>query len=158
VDCGYDFYTKIYRNVTGKARLSEGTAWAVEASAAYDPQSCHMRDAIGKLEVAASERCLVKIGARYDFSREALDRVESHVALQVSDAWGLEWTLVYGGATKSRVPGVLRGDVAVMRDMHCRELRLSYSYTEKQVWLEYRIKAFPHDSVKMGIGEEGVLF
>ena len=158
VDCGYDFYTKIYRNVTGKARLSEGKAWAVEASAAYDPQSLHMRDAIGKLEVAASERCLVKIGARYDFSREALDRVESHVALQVSDAWGLEWTLVYGGATRSKVPGVLRGDVAVTRDMHCRELRLSYSYTEKQVWLEYRIKAFPHDSVKMGIGEEGVLF
>lgn len=158
MDCGYDFYTKVYRSITGKARISQGRAWAVEASAAYDPQYRHMRDAIGKLEVAASERCLVKIGARYDFSREALDRVESHVALQVSDAWGLEWTLVYGGASKSKVPGVIRGDVAVTRDMHCRELRLSYSYTENQVWLEYRIKAFPHDAVKMGIGEEGVLF
>ena len=39
MDCGYDFYTKIYRTVTGKARLSQGKAWAVEASAAYDPQS-----------------------------------------------------------------------------------------------------------------------
>ena len=158
MDCGYDFYTKIYRTVTGKARLSQGKAWAVEASAAYDPQSRQMRDAIGKLEVAASDRCLVKIGARYNFVQEALDRVESHVALRASGDWGLEWTQVYGGASKSKAPSVLRGDVAVTRDMHCRELRLSYSYTEKQVWLEYRIKAFPHDSVKMGIGEEGVLF
>lgn len=158
IDCGYDFYTNTYRSVSGKARLSLGKVWAVEASAAYDPESSSMQDAIGKLEIAASERCLIKLGARYDFSREALDRVESQVALRVSDAWGLEWRLVYGGASKSKAPSVLRGDVAVTRDMHCRELRLSYNYIQKQVWLEYRIKAFPHDTVKMGLGEEGVLF
>lgn len=158
IGSGYDFYPKTYQSITGRVRLSPGKAWAVEASAAYDPGYRRMQDAIGKLEISASERCLVKIGARYDFSREALDRVESQVALQVSDTWGLEWTLVYGGASKSKAPGVLRGDVAATYDMHCRELRLSYSYTQKQVWLEYRIKAFPHDSVKMGIGEEGVLF
>ena len=59
---------------------------------------------------------------------------------------------------KAKPRGILRGDVAVTCDMHCRELKLSYSYTEKQVWLEYRIKAFPQDSVKMGLGDEGVLF
>lgn len=158
IDGGYDFYTKTYRNITGTAKISPGKAWAVETSAAYAPESARMRDATGKLEIAASERCLVKLGARYDFSREALDRVESQVALRVSDAWGLEWTLVYGGTSKSKPRGILRGDVALTRDMHCRELRVSYSYTEKQVWLEYRIKAFPHDSVKMGLGDEGVLF
>ena len=30
IDCGYDFYTKTYRNITGKARLSPGKAWAVK--------------------------------------------------------------------------------------------------------------------------------
>jgi len=158
IDSGYDFYKKSHEYVTGIIRLSEGRAWAAEVSATYDPRQRNMERAVGKLEVALSDRCLVKTGVRYNFPQEALDRIESHVAFQVSDAWGVEWTVVYGSTSGYRPPGFIRGDVAVTRDMHCRELRLSYSYTENQVWLEYRIKAFPHDSVKMGIGEDGVLF
>ena len=58
-----------------------------------------MERAVGKLEVALSDRCLVKTGVRYNFPQEALDRIESHVAFQVSDAWGVEWTVVYGSTS-----------------------------------------------------------
>ncbi|NLS44238.1 MAG: LPS-assembly protein LptD [Firmicutes bacterium] len=158
VDCGYDFYTQTYENVTGGVRLSSGGLWSVDVSATYDPISFCMQDAVGRLEVDMEDKYFIKVGARYDFSAEALDRIESQVALEIFDTWGLEWRLIYGPSSKSGLPSVLRGDVAIVKDMHCREFRLSYNHTKKQVWLEYKIKAFPYDSLKFGVAEEGVLF
>ncbi|MDI7247462.1 MAG: hypothetical protein QME92_08355 [Bacillota bacterium] len=151
---GYDLYTQVYKDLAAWVKVSPGKAWAVEARASYDPNEAAMKEATGKIELSASERCTVKLGARYSFPKQALDRVESDVALSMGDAWKLQWTLVYGGPAK----GVLRGDVGVTRDLHCRELKLSYSYTNNQVWLEYRIKAFPYEGIRFGLGDQGVLF
>ncbi|MFZ5925580.1 MAG: hypothetical protein ACOYW4_10080, partial [Bacillota bacterium] len=135
---------------------SPGRPWAVEARATYSPNDAAMKDAVGKIEFSPSERWNIKLGAKYSFPGQALDRVESEVMLKLADTWKVEWVLVYGGPASSK--GVLRGDVAVTRDLHCRELKLSYSHTRKQVWLEYRIKAFPYEGLRFGLGDQGVLF
>ncbi|MDI6639129.1 MAG: hypothetical protein QME82_09540, partial [Bacillota bacterium] len=154
VEGGYDLYTQVYKDLAGRVRVSPGSAWAVEARARYDPNEGAMKEAVGKVELSPSERCTVKLGARYSFPKQALDRVESDVELGIGDAWKLQWTVVYDGPSRS----VLRGDVGVTRDLHCRELKLSYSYTDNQVWLEYRIKAFPYEGIRFGLGDQGVLF
>jgi len=154
VEGGYDLYTQVYKDLAGRVRVSPGRAWAVEARASYDPNAAAMKEAVGKIEISPSERCTVKLGARYSFPKQALDRVESDVELDIGDAWKLQWTVVYGGQSRS----VLRGDVGVTRDLHCRELKLSYSYTDNQVLLEYRIKAFPYEGIRFGLGDQGVLF
>ncbi len=154
IEGGYDLYTRVYRDLSAKVRVSPGEPWAVEARATYDPNQAAMKEALGRIELSPSDRCTVKLGARYSFARQALDRLESDVALGISDAWKLQWTIVYGGESR----GVIRGDVGVTRDLHCRELKLSYSYTDNQVWLEYRIKAFPYEGIKFGLGDQGVLF
>lgn len=157
VEGGYDFYTRLYKDLAGRMRISSpGRPWAVEARATYSPNDAAMKDAVGKIEFSPSERWNIKLGAKYSFPGQALDRVESEVMLKLSDTWKVEWVLVYGGPASSK--GVLRGDVAVTRDLHCRELKLSYSHTQKQVWLEYRIKAFPYEGLRFGLGDQGVLF
>ncbi len=156
LEAGYDFYTRTYEDVVADLKVSSGKAWTVEAEATYDPDTASMELATGKIELAPSENWKARLGARYSFTRQALDRVESEVALKPSDAWGLEWVLVYGGPASSKE--VLRGDVAISHDMHCREIRLSYSYTRNEVWLEYRIKAFPYEGLRFGLGDEGILF
>lgn len=153
---GYDLYTEQYKDFIGWLRISQPQrgAWSVEAQATYDPDAAAMKEAVGKIEISPSERGAFKLGAKYSFPKQALDRVESDVELNVGDAWKVQWTVVYGGPSK----GVLKGDVAVTRDLHCRELRVSYSYTDNQVWLEYRIKAFPSEGIRFGLGDQGVLF
>jgi lipopolysaccharide export system protein LptA len=154
IEGGYDLYTRVYKDLVGRVRVSPGREWAVEGWASYDPNEAAMKEVVGKIEISASERCTVKVGARYSFAAQAFDRVESDVDLSIGEAWKLQCTVVYGGPSKS----VLRGNVGVTRDLHCRELKLSYSYTDNQVWLEYRIKAFPYEGVRFGLGDQGILF
>ncbi len=156
LEAGYDFYTHLYKDLAARVRVSSEGSWAVEAQAAYDPNESAMKHALGKIEFSPSERWDFRLGARYSFPRQALDRLESEVALWLSDAWKVEWVVVYGGTSSSK--GVLRGDISVARDLHCREVRLSYSHAERQVWLEYRIKAFPYEGLRFGLGDEGLLF
>ncbi|MGE5593730.1 MAG: hypothetical protein ACM3X3_08640 [Betaproteobacteria bacterium] len=154
VEGGYDLYTQEYKDFVGRLRISPRGAWAVEAQATYDPDQAAMKEAIGKIEISPSERGAFKLGGRYSFPKQALDRIESDVELNIGDAWKVQWTVVYGGPSK----GVLQGNVGVTRDLHCRELKISYSYTDNQVWLEYRIKAFPYEGIRFGLGDQGVLF
>ncbi|HHV62474.1 MAG TPA: LPS-assembly protein LptD [Firmicutes bacterium] len=131
-----------------------GRKLSLDVVGRYDPNASQMRDVTGKITFTSREGWDIKAGARYSFENKALDRLESEVDVQVNKDWRIQWTVVYGGVDEKTIK---RADIGITRDLHCRELSLLYSYKDQEVWLEYRIKAFPFEGIKFGLGDQGVL-
>ncbi len=74
----------------------------------------------------------VKAGGSYDFVRGQITRVESSGDVRFRPEWRLQWTGVYDFFKG----GLVRGDIGITRDLHCREVALTYQHTSRRVWLE----------------------
>jgi hypothetical protein len=87
----------------------------------------------------------LKMGARYSPIRQKLDRFDAALDFHVGK-WSFGYTGIYNGYAGKYE----RGDFALSWDMDCRSLSLRYSQTKGEVWLEYRITAFPNIQIKLG--------
>ena len=79
---------------------------------------------------------------------------ESSASLKLGSDWRLQWAGIYD-VVKG---GIIRGDIGITKDLHCREVSLMYQHTTGRVWLEFRLKALPGMPIGFGLGEEGIIF
>ncbi|AZR73967.1 hypothetical protein BBF96_11535 [Anoxybacter fermentans] len=47
-----------------------------------------------------------------------------------------------------------KGKIEIIRDLHCREISMSYDAVKKEIWFNYSIKAFPNQKFRLGSNEE----
>ncbi|HHW14627.1 MAG TPA: hypothetical protein GXX28_06805, partial [Firmicutes bacterium] len=95
-----------------------------------------------------------RVGALANLGTGRLERVDAQVAAVLTPAWRAELTVSYDGLRDE----LSRGEAALVRDLHCRELRISYDRRRQEVWLEWRIKALPEEVLRLGANERRLLF
>lgn len=150
----YDMMTGFFGAVTATASASLRPGISLEATGKFYPASSSHNTATLKVSAAPKPDISVKAGATYDFTSSRLSRLETSADLRLSPEWQLQWAAVYD-VVKG---GLIRGDVGVTRDLHCREVSLMYEHTTGRVWLEFRLKALPGLPVGFGLGEDGIIF
>jgi hypothetical protein len=134
-------------------RLDIAKGLSVDFSGRYYLEQGSPTSIVGKVVVQPSPEIQVKAGGSYDFVRGQLTRVESSGDVRFSPEWRFQWAGVYDFYKG----GLVRGDIGITRDLHCREVALTYQHASRRVWLEFRLKAFPGTPLGFGLGEEGIL-
>ncbi|MDI6869802.1 MAG: hypothetical protein QME79_00345 [Bacillota bacterium] len=145
---GYNLLTGQYQDLVGRLAISRPRLSA-SGMVSYDPNTGTWRRLSGIYSYQASETKFVKLGAAVNLGTSRVERLDAQAATPLGDLWRAEVTLSYDGWSNR----LLRGEVALVRDLHCRELRLSYDEPRREVWLEWRIKALPSQLFRLGAGE-----
>jgi len=151
---GYDFKYQTYDTLTLSAQAEVSKGISVELSGGYDIQQASPKSLLGRVVVQPSPQFQLKAGGYYDFARGQMTRVESSADMRPLPDWRIQWVAVYD-LVKG---GLVKGDIGITRDLHCREIAVTYQYTTRRVWLEFRLKAFPGTPLGFGLGEDGVIF
>nr|MBP7784740.1 DUF3769 domain-containing protein [Bacillota bacterium] len=150
----YDFKLQTYDTLTLAAQAEISKGISVELSGGYDIRQASPKSLLGRVVVQPSPEFQLRAGGYYDFTRGQMTRVESSADMRPLPDWRIQWVAVYD-LVKG---GLVRGDIGITRDLHCREIAVTYQYTTRRVWLEFRLKAFPGVPLGFGLGEDGVIF
>jgi lipopolysaccharide export system permease protein len=150
----YDFKYQAYDTLTLAAQAEVAKGVSLELSGAFDIQQALPKSVLGRVVVQPSPEFQLRAGGYYDFARGQMTRVESSADMRPLPDWRIQWVTVYD-LVKG---GFVRGDVGITRDLHCREIAVTYQFTTRRVWLEFRLKAFPGTPLGFGLGEDGVIF
>ncbi|HAI85778.1 MAG TPA: hypothetical protein DCL63_02165 [Firmicutes bacterium] len=150
----YDLKYGTFDTLTATAQAEVSKGVSIELSGGYDIQRAAAKSLLGRVVIQPSPQFQLKAGGNYDFARAQITRVESSADVRLSPDWRVQWVAVYD-LVKG---GLVRGDIGVTRDLHCREIAITYQYATRRVWLEFRLKAFPGTPLGFGLGEDGVIF
>ena len=81
----------------------------------------------------------LRLGTWYQPVDRVLRRVDTRIALPLGDTWKVSYDSVFEPPKQA----FTKGTVTVSRDLHCRELSISYDHVVKRVALQLTINAFP---------------
>ena len=88
------------------------------------------------------------------FSVHAWDRIDAKLQFNLTDTVSISYTAIY----RPRLDTFTEGRFSLTKELHCRDITLSYDQVKRQVWFQYRIKAFPTMPIRLGGTDQGLLF
>ncbi len=140
----FDYTTPKTEYVSLGVAYDEGP-WSVRFESGYDTLKNVCSE--GTLEVRyekAEKR--IEVRGSYDFNEGAFQGMVVSLSWPLSREWsvGLDggWNLASGELESLRV--------RLTKDLHCRTVSLFYDRSEETFWLEYSLKAFPEQVVRLG--------
>ena len=149
---GYDFLSGQPTDVVAQVSARPGRSSSVTLQGGYSPVTREPTHVAGSVRWNPNSRLNLAASVRYDFAKEAFDALAWEMAAAFL-GWRLEVDALYDG-----VDGLERAKAALVRDLGCREIGLSYDGGEKAVWVEYRINALPGAGVRLGGGSDRFIF
>ncbi len=144
----YDLLADTYRSVGTKVAYQGGKDEEASLQLAYNPYS-YFGDLAGSARVHVRDRLDLKVDTQFSLARNEFYRADNSLRWQATPDWRLELATAYDGFLKR----FYREEVGVVRSFHCREVGVRYNFTNQEIWLELRIKAFPSQEFRMGAGE-----
>ncbi len=73
-------------------------------------------------------------------------RVDTRLSLNISE----DWRMSYSGTVYFDDFDIRNSVISVVRDLHCREISINYRQSTKAIWLDFKINAFPTESITIG--------
>jgi hypothetical protein len=73
-------------------------------------------------------------------------RIDTRMSLKISD----EWKMSYSGSVYFDDFDIRNSVISVVRDLHCREISINYRQSTQSIWLDFKINAFPTESITIG--------
>lgn len=154
VQTGYSFAKNAFNPISANLQLQPAKDLLVSLYSDYDPQKGTFGTGSGTITWKAGDKLDLSASAKANWTLMSLDRTDLKLSYQFLPDWKLDLGAIYTASAR----GLTRGDIAITKDLHCRELTARYDYVNKQVWLELRIKAFPGQSVRLGADPAGFMF
>lgn len=150
---GYDLLAAAPLDIVGSIMLQPTKSLKLQAQGAYSPVDSSWLYLAGTGQYKPSERFSLNLGAKYDMQLQRADRIDALLN------WDLgSWEVGYSGIYDGIDDEFDLGDFRITRDLGCRAIDLRYNQGRKEVWLEYRITAFPSASVKLGATDQNFMF
>lgn len=134
----YDFIKKQFSTLTLQSYWKPNRAWNLSATMSYNLNTKNLMQVVPMVEYKKDELA-IKVGARYHVGTKVLERVDARIGLPLGDTWMVEYDAIYEPPKEAFTKGTLK----VSKDLHCRELGLSYDFVSKSVALQLTINAFP---------------
>lgn len=131
-------------------RYSPEDKLALDLSYSYDVANQRPYSAIVRFSDQRHEDRLLRLGVNYNLVTQSVSRAEAEVGYRLTDRLKLVGAIAYDGSKNEWN----RGDIALVADLHCREVSLRYDIGRGQIWAQYRLFAFPGEHVKIGLDEE----
>jgi len=89
----------------------------------------------------------IYLSSSYDLNKmEWNKRIDTRMSLKISD----EWKMSYSGSVYFDDFDIRNSVISVVRDLHCREISINYRQSTQSIWLDFKINAFPTESITIG--------
>jgi hypothetical protein len=150
---GYNLVTKDFQDIVASLRFEPSTKVRLQAQTAYSIQQQTWNYVVGTIQLSPNQAFTLNFGAKYNVMQQRADRIDAQFFWDLG-GWEFAYTGIYDGV-KGKYE---RGDFVITRDLDCRAIDLRYNQINKEIWLEYRITAFPTASVKLGASETNLMF
>ncbi len=118
---------------------------------AYDLNNGRWRDLVSQYHFGRDELLTVDLGTRYDLPGQQLRTLTTNVDWVVGPQWRVQWLGSYDGIRHT----TLYNEFLVVRDLHCWDAAIYYSFQRKYVYLYFRLKALNLPLPGFGIGRNG---
>lgn len=151
---GYDFHTARFQDVVGQVGYHPNERLNISMRANYDVQEETVENVYALLKVKPLTGWDLSVGSSYNVAERHWERMDARTSAKLFWGLSLQHLISYDGATQS----LLYNDVAITKDLHCREITLRYSAVNKEVWLEFSLKAFPRTKLLAGKSDDKMLF
>lgn len=154
---GYDLVSQLPQDVVARLRLYPSSKLKLDLQTNYSLVSQSVGGLVGIVELQPTQNWTLKLGAKMNLTpgAERLDRVDSQVDVALPGNWKIGYIGIWNGVDAR----FLRGNLAITKVIEeCREVGLKFDQVRKEVWLEYRILAFPQAGLKVGADQEGLMF
>ena len=146
----YNFLNKQFSTLTLQGYWQPNRSWSLSTTLSYDLNTRKLMQVVPMVEYKKDD-VSVKLGGRYQAASKVLERVDARIALPLGETWSVQWDAIYEPPKEA----FSKGSVMLSKDLHCRELSVSYDFVKKSVALQLTINAFP--TLPLGWDSEGGL-
>ncbi len=138
-----------------QAQLSYQTSTlTADLTASYNFITASLDPAILRVQWFPLPGWSVAAAAQYDLNLRRLTTVEAQLRARLSD----QWELVYAGRYTAATGELFHDTIRVNYYQQCWAASATYRGTDRVVWLEAWLTAFPQAVGAIGLGQTGVLF
>jgi hypothetical protein len=89
----------------------------------------------------------INLSTAFDLnSQDWNKRIDTKMSLKLSD----EWKMTYSGSVYFDDFDIRNSVISVVRDLHCREISINYKQSTQAIWVDFKINAFPTESITIG--------
>lgn len=89
----------------------------------------------------------ISISTYYDLNNLQWNKkVDTKMALKLTE----EWKMTYSGSVYFDDFDIRNSVISVVKDLHCREISINYKQSTQSIWLDFKINAFPTESITIG--------
>jgi hypothetical protein len=148
---GRDLRLNRWQDLTARSDTELFQGVGMTNSTAYDLNNHLWRDLVSQLTWEKESLVNLKVGTRYNLNEGQLSNVSTDLAWIISPKWRVQWLNGYDGLRHE----MLYNEILVVRDLHCWDAALYYSYQQKYVFLHLRMKALNLAIPGFGIGRGG---
>jgi lipopolysaccharide assembly outer membrane protein LptD (OstA) len=151
IDTGYDIRQSYWRDVILRAEFTPNLHNRFELQTAYDLERSQFRPLELRWQFVRQHRLDLELSTSYDVERSELSRVQLDSDWVISPQWRLESLVGYNGSLQE----LDFLETRVTRDLHCWVASLAYSLTQKEVRLNFGLKALGGGDWEYGLGGQG---
>lgn len=134
----YNLLTKRFSGLTLQARLKPAEQWTLDLYGNYDLNTRTLTRVVPMVEYEGDMLGLM-LGARYRPHTQELERVDARISFPLGSTWQISYDGIYEPGKRA----FAKGQIGITKDLHCRELTLSYDHVSQRVALQLTINAFP---------------
>lgn len=151
---GYDIASQEHKDVVGRIGYSPNAKLSAAVQVIYDVKTGTFEDVYTLLRTKPRAGWELQVGSSYSVPDGVWERLDARAAAELP--WGLsvQYLISYDGVADQ----LAYNDIAITKDLHCREITLRYSGVAKEIWLEFSLNAFPRTKLLAGSSDDKLLF
>ena len=156
IKSGYDFYNQKYLPLKTNLKYIPLAAWVVKASLEYDINQQEFSDELEMSSKYSTGALEADTTLKYNLNKKQINLLENTLTYEVEGDWGwyIENNISYD-FEEDIEDRLEKADLTIKKDLHCREINLSYDYLKEEFRIEYQINLMPDKGIEVGKDGKG---
>jgi len=155
VDGGYNYITNKYMDLLLKYYLRPSDSLYLDLASGYDIENKRWRDLVTLITVIPAAGLRDVFSHTQDLNTGRTTLASNLFEWETGEAWMGKWRIRLGHTFDFTVNKVILQDAEIVKDLHCWELKYTWSDFRKEFRIMLSLKAFPETPVGYGSGSRG---
>jgi hypothetical protein len=150
---GYDFIKAKYDPFSASLSYNYQGKYSAGISARFALPAFTLTSVTGRLTLKPTDDIELKLGMEYNGTTGKIGKVESSGSVRFLESWRAVWAVIYDVGRE----GLMKADIAVTKDLHCREITAGYQIVDNRFFVNLKFKAFPDVPIGIGDGDWSII-
>lgn len=153
--CGYNYETKRYFNYDTNMSYNPAKQLSFSMRSGFDIENQKYLDLSSTTRIYPWDKFSLNLGMVNDLNLGGLKQGNCLVDLEIADEkdWRNHWHFKYGYIYDVPSQNFIPRDIMIVKDLHCWEVKYTYSDYRKEFNLTFTLKAFPGEPLGYSTGK-----